>query len=202
VKLVLVSQRVDFLAERGERRDALDQRLANFLAECGLLPIPVPNRREDVRKYFDELPQAAGVVLSGGNDLNDYGGDAPERDRTEARMQQEAMSRGMPVVGICRGMQFLIHADGGELCLVDGHVGAMHPVLGDGVKRSVNSFHRWGVKACPRGWEVAAVAQDGSVEYARRRDASLWGVMWHPERESVFAIEDIALFKDVFSVTA
>ena len=82
MKLVLVSQRVDFLAERGERRDALDQRLANFLAECGLLPIPVPNRREDVRKYFDELPQAAGVVLSGGNDLNDYGGDAPERDRT------------------------------------------------------------------------------------------------------------------------
>lgn len=42
-KIVLVSQRVDVVASYGERRDALDQRWAEFLAGLGYLAVPVPN---------------------------------------------------------------------------------------------------------------------------------------------------------------
>ena len=44
MKKVAVSQRVDEMPDRGEIRDALDQRLGMFLLTAGYLPIPVPNR--------------------------------------------------------------------------------------------------------------------------------------------------------------
>lgn len=40
---VAVSQRVDVWADRGERRDALDQRLCRWLMAAGCIPMPVPN---------------------------------------------------------------------------------------------------------------------------------------------------------------
>ena len=41
--VVAVSQRVDLVPERDERRDALDQRLCAWLASAGCQPVPVPN---------------------------------------------------------------------------------------------------------------------------------------------------------------
>ena len=43
MKFVLVSQRIDFLEDRNEKRDAFDQNLVQFLKKCGFLPTPVPN---------------------------------------------------------------------------------------------------------------------------------------------------------------
>ena len=41
MKLIAVSQRVDILADRNERRDALDQRYAQLLAAAGFAAVPV-----------------------------------------------------------------------------------------------------------------------------------------------------------------
>ena len=43
MKVVALSQRVDVFPERGESRDAIDQRLISFLLDAGFLPVPVPN---------------------------------------------------------------------------------------------------------------------------------------------------------------
>ena len=40
---VAVSQRIDFYFKRNEIRDALDQRIIQFLLKAGYLPVPVPN---------------------------------------------------------------------------------------------------------------------------------------------------------------
>jgi gamma-glutamyl-gamma-aminobutyrate hydrolase PuuD len=197
LKPVLVSQRVDVLAERGERRDGLDQQLVAFLAACGLLTIPVPNHPWAVERLFAALPSTAGVVLSGGGDLGAYGGNAPERDETERRLVRECLTRTLPVLGICRGMQCLVHEDGGTLTRIDGHVAVHHAVDGR-VGRHVNSYHRWAVTSCGERWEVLGQAQDGSIEFARRRDAPIVGIMWHPEREKTFAAEDLRLVKETF----
>ena len=95
MKPVLLSQRVDVLADRGERRDALDQRLVNWLADCGYLAFPLPNRAERVEHYW-RLVQPVAVVLSGGNDLTAYGGNAAERDATERALLKLAMERRRP----------------------------------------------------------------------------------------------------------
>lgn len=80
---IAVSQRVDCHPDRGERRDALDQRWPHFLAACGLLPVVLPNRPELGVPLLDRTAPA-GLLLTGGNDLAVMGGDAPERDETEA----------------------------------------------------------------------------------------------------------------------
>ena len=82
MKLVAVTQRVAVVPAYGERRDCLDQAWSRFLAACGLLPVLLPNVMETAL----ELCEAAGVgglLLTGGNDLAQLGGDAPERDAVE-----------------------------------------------------------------------------------------------------------------------
>ncbi|HEX5393429.1 MAG TPA: gamma-glutamyl-gamma-aminobutyrate hydrolase family protein, partial [Rhodocyclaceae bacterium] len=103
MKLVLISQREVHLPERGETRDALDQRLVEFVAAAGGVPIPVPNKLAAAGALDDWLaalrPEA--ILLSGGDDI----GTCPARDRTERRLLDLACANAMPVLGICRGMQ-------------------------------------------------------------------------------------------------
>jgi N5-(cytidine 5'-diphosphoramidyl)-L-glutamine hydrolase len=41
--LVGVTQRIDVVSEYGEFRDAIDQRLINWLINLGIVPVPIPN---------------------------------------------------------------------------------------------------------------------------------------------------------------
>ncbi len=199
MKAVLVTQRVDIHADRGERRDALDQRFAQFVFACGLLPVLVPNDMNIAQALFDAV-RPVGVVLSGGNDLVALGGNAPERDATEDALTQIAKGQCVPVVGVCRGMQLLVHRAGGTLVNNAGHVASRHLVRGE-VNREVNSFHGWEVHRCGPGWESLAQADDGSIEMACCAELRQWGVMWHPEREKEFAPEDIALFRKMLGAS-
>ena len=78
---VAVSQRVDYIESYGETRDVLDQRLAKWLLQVGVLAVPVPNSLQLTGNLLSWLasvsPQA--VILSGGNDV----GKCPSRDCTE-----------------------------------------------------------------------------------------------------------------------
>ena len=69
MKLVAVSQRIDIHPERNEYRDAIDQRLMEFIIEADYLPIAVPNNLDQkVWTWMDTLTPDA-VILSGGNDM-------------------------------------------------------------------------------------------------------------------------------------
>jgi putative glutamine amidotransferase len=142
-----------------------------------------------------------GVVLSGGNDLAAFGGNAPERDATESVLLREAEERGLPVIGICRGFQFLAHHAGGKVVAIDGHVRSRHDIRGS-VNREVNSFHNWGVSRCGEGWETYAMATDGTIEFAGCPARRQWGIMWHPEREPAFVGDDLDLFRRLLGETA
>lgn len=194
MKIALVSQRVDVLADRGERRDAVDQRLLDWLAGSGFLPVPVPNRADRVEPLWTRVAPAL-VVLSGGNDLVAYGGDAPERDETERALVARAARERLPVLGVCRGAQLLLEVYGHRLEHVPGHIGTRHDLQLEGVERSVNSFHAWGCREIAPPLRVLACAADGVIEAFCHSTAPMLGIMWHPERESPFHEHDRALLE-------
>ena len=123
MNLIAVSQRVDVDSQFGERRDCLDQAWIKFMMACGLTPIPVPNEAEAARSLCSGVP-VDGILLTGGNDLSSYGGDAPERDATENALMDIAEDRALPLLGVCRGMQMIQHRFGIRLKRVAGHIAA------------------------------------------------------------------------------
>ena len=194
-RLVAITQRVVVDPRTGERRDALDQRWTPFLAACNLVGIPIPNNAAAARVLLATLP-VTGLILTGGNDLAAYGGDAPERDEAEAAMVSQASAEGWPVVGVCRGAQHLAHLGGGKLARVADHAGVRHSVAPFG--REVNSYHDWAITQAPRNAEITATAPDGTIEGFCLGN---WvGLMWHPEREAIIHRDDLALMQSLFGM--
>ena len=202
MKLILVTQRVEVIAARNERRDALDQRWNKFLERCGYRCVPVPNAPGAVESLADRL-EPAGIVLTGGNDLAQYGGDAPERDETENKLLHWAEKNKKPVLGVCRGMQLLLSREGVPLVKVDGHVGdgsgpKLHVVKIDGRDEMVNSYHHWASRSTVHPLKTWAVAEDGVVEAIKHESLPVIAIMWHPERCDPFSESDIKIFKEFF----
>ena len=195
---IVVSQRCDAVAGRDEVRDALDQRLAALLWELGFLPLPLASAISAPADYLAALAPD-GILLSGGNDI----GSAPLRDALEKAALDYAVQHGLPVLGMCRGMQFIVQYQGGSLRSVPGHTAMRHRVFGSlvgDVGREVNSYHDYGLLDADLGDELEAVAwaEDGVVEALRHRESPWLGIMWHPERETLVAEADRLLIKSVF----
>ncbi|MEV0637665.1 gamma-glutamyl-gamma-aminobutyrate hydrolase family protein [Streptomyces sp. NPDC050619] len=195
---VLVSQNVEHTSH-GTRCDTLDQRWHLFLRVCDLLPVPVPNDPRAAKRLLETVP-AAGLVLTGGNDLGAYGGTAPERDAAELLLLRECVGHAIPVLGVCRGMQLLQHHFQVPLVQVSGHVIAHQVVEVGGAPRETNSYHRWGATGTTGELDVWARTPDGVVKAVRHDTQHLLGIMWHPERLTPFAAEDIELFRHHFEV--
>ena len=158
-----------------------------------------------------------GIVLTGGGDVHPrhYGqrphpklGQVDEaRDRFELRLSQAALTRGIPLLGVCRGAQVLGVALGGDLTQdIDSQVedAEKHPA-GDrgmashhwveiapdsrlstvmGARRvRVNSSHHQANARLGPGVRKAAWSQDGVIEAIEWGGENfVLGVQWHPER--------------------
>ena len=197
MKKIIYTQRVEIVKSYGERRDCADQMIPKFLRYCGYIPIPVPNVPELIEDILSEIkPQ--GIFFSGGNSLVKYGGDAPERDETEKILTNFAINNGVPVFGICRGMQFLADYFGAELFPVDNHAGVRHEIHGLINRKSVNSFHTFGLKNLPNEFRILAKTSDDFIEAFEHKNLKIAAVFWHPERERIFDNEDVAMIKNFF----
>lgn len=198
MKRIFYSQRVEIINSYGERRDCADQRIPQFLASCELLPVAVPNVPNLVRDLAEEITPS-GIFLTGGNSLVKYGGNAPERDETEASLAEWGIRHRIPVFGICRGMQFLADFFGGKIVPVSGHVGTRHAVYGGIFRGSVNSYHTLSLQDLPADMEVLARAEDNSIEAFRHKHHAIMAVAWHPEREMPCVEADLKMIRDFFA---
>jgi len=197
MRLVGITQRVVVDPKHGERRDALDQRWPEFLAAAGIGAIPLPNHPEHAVRLAGELP-LSGLLLTGGNDLAEYGGDAPERDATEIALIDWARGRPSPVLGVCRGMQVILRRFGVPLERAEGHVTPSHAATVDGAPRNVNSYHNFVARKNAPSLHVWASAWDGTIEAIRHEREAILGVMWHPERNAPFDARDVKMFASFF----
>ena len=95
------------------------------VSEAGGLPFLLPADEASAESPDQLLDLLDGLVLAGGSDIDpaSYGAPAAaqtkgariERDRFELALCHGALARGMPVLGVCRGMQLLNVACGGTL---------------------------------------------------------------------------------------
>ena len=130
----------------------------------------------------------------------------PERERFELAVTRTALERGLPVLGVCRGMHVLNVALGGTLeqhlpdvVGHDDHTGspgvfAEHDVRLDhgslaaravGAEATrVKSYHHQGVRDVAPGLRATGWAsRDGLVEAIEADDGFVLGVLWHPEED-------------------
>jgi gamma-glutamyl-gamma-aminobutyrate hydrolase PuuD len=177
-----LTQRLEWLADRGEMRQALDvawnERLFALGAEPVALPMRGVNGADLLQRYRVEV-----LLLTGGNEARAEQADPASRERNtlESDLLRAAQAAGTPVLGVCHGLQIMNVFLGGKLAPVRGHVRSRHvlPIFG-----AVNSFHDVAIPRDDLAPALAAVAsaEDGTVEAAVHRSLDWLGVMWHPER--------------------
>jgi len=191
MKRIFVSQRVDVHSGYGERRDALDQKWSELLFELGCICFPIPNYGCTVVEML-KMMQPDGIVLTGGNNPEKYGGSAPERDTTDNVLISYAVDNNIPLLGVCRGMQSIVIYFGGTLHEVKGHIAVRH-ILDNGLE--VNSFHAYSPASLSEIMEPLAHSADGEIESIKHKTLPILGIMWHPERETLFQISDMNMIR-------
>lgn len=160
-----------------------------------------------------EVSRLDGLILAGGADVDParYGEAAlpttgrpkPDRDTVEFQLLEAALKSGVPVLGVCRGMQILNIALGGNLrqhlpndvgntdhLPVPGTFGTVEvKIAGDsrlggilGHQATVSCHHHQGVDRLGDGLVPVGWAADGSVEAVELPgETFVLGVQWHPE---------------------
>jgi putative glutamine amidotransferase len=187
----------------------------------GMMAMLPPDRRssEDPRDLLDRIDA---LVLGGGADMDAESqgveahpetiGTNPDRDHFEIALALGALDRGMPLLGVCRGMQVLNVACGGTL---DQHIpdrlgheihrpvpgawaehevriepGSLAAEAAGTERLTVKSHHHQGIdRIADKLTATAWATDDESVEAIESGDGGFaLGVLWHPEEDATDAI--------------
>jgi putative glutamine amidotransferase len=190
---------------------ALERSYIDAVAGAGGLPFVLPVL--DPEQAAAVVSNLDGLLLTGGGDVDPaWYGAAPSphlgivdraHDVWELALFHAAMDAGLPVLGVCRGLQLINVALGGTLvqhlpeitdlghCVKEASGSQVHDVLvaTDSLLHSVvgsrligvNSLHHQAVSQLGDGLVAAGWAEDGIVEAAEAVGSRLLAVQWHPE---------------------
>jgi putative glutamine amidotransferase len=192
-------------------------RYVDAVQRAGGRPIVLPPDPDDADDPSGVLELLDALIVTGGaGDLNpalydeephpETGPVQRERDAYELALVRGALERGMPILGICRGMQVLNVVYGGtiEQHLPDalGHEehrhtpgtfadhevklapGSLAARATGGDSTAVKSHHHQGIKEVGSGLEVTGWSEDGAVEALEDPGCPfVLGVLWHPEED-------------------
>lgn len=193
-QIIGLTQRVDIIKHYDERRDAIDQQWYSFFKAADIIPILLPNSLSLLKQML-EIIDFSGFVLSGGNNLIEYEGDAPERDEVEHFL----IDSSLPIIGVCRGMHSIQHHFQVPLYKVENHVQKNQVISINSIKHHVNSYHTIGTHQSNHELQVLAHSEDGIVKAVKHINRPILGIMWHPERLSPFHQRDLVLFNQFFT---
>ena len=153
----------------------------------------IARRLRELSVYSEILPfntpiadiharQPVGIVLSGGP--------KSVSDTTAPRCERAVYDAGVPVLGICYGMQLMTDALGGEVAPAPqreyGHatirIDEDAPILASvGPELKVWASHGDLVKRAPSGFTVTATSANAPVAAMANEDRRLYAILFHPE---------------------
>jgi putative glutamine amidotransferase len=196
------------------------------IVRAGGVPVLLPPAGDG---YAELLSALDGLVLTGGADIEpaQYGQEPlettytrPARDAFELALLDGALAAGIPVLGVCRGMQLLNVAFGGTLTqhLPEASGTAGHqPALATfgtntvglapdsfagrilGAETKTRCYHHQAVDSLGQGLRAVGWAADGTIEAIELPgETFVLGVQWHPEQDA----EDRRLFAAIVAAAA
>jgi GMP synthase (glutamine-hydrolysing) len=156
------------------------QLIARRIRECGVFAELLPHTT-DIESIKERRPAA--LILSGGP-ASVYSEGAPE-------LRSELLELGVPVLGICYGMQAMVRALGGRVEGADaGEFGRTSLELVDGGGRLLSGLpheqqcwmsHRDCVFEAPPGFAALASSPGSPVAATESVERGLYGIQFHPE---------------------
>jgi GMP synthase (glutamine-hydrolysing) len=138
--------------------------------------LPCTASLEEIRSY-----SPVGIILSGGP-CSVYDADAPPAD-------PRVLQLGLPVLGICYGLQFMVHALGGKVRAAEkreyGHASVEvtdHSRLFEGLPKKLSVWMSHGDEAVelPAGFRLIA-SSSTAVAAIEAPERKMWAVQFHPE---------------------
>ena len=155
------------------------QLIARRVRECGVFSELVPHH-VPLQEIAARRPR--GIILSGGP-ASVYAPDAP-------RLERGLLELGVPVLGICYGMQLLVHELGGRVEQAEvGEFGRSdltvdeHGALLSGTPREQTCWmsHRDTVYEAPPGFTALAHTSTSPVAAVESVERGIYGIQFHPE---------------------
>ncbi len=155
------------------------QLIARRIRDCGVFSELLPHHvgLEEVAKR-----KPRGIVLSGGP-ASVYAAGAP-------RLERGLLDLGVPVLGICYGMQLLVHELGGRVEQADvGEFGRSELTVSEpgvllaGMPKQQTCWmsHRDTVFEAPAGFTALASSTASPVAAVENRERGIYGIQFHPE---------------------
>lgn len=189
----LITMREDVNAH-GESVDVIEHNYIKFWKILmGINLIPVSNLccvDEQISERIDA------IILTGGGSVpskffisKENRHEQINRDMIEEKLLKCAINRRIPLVGICRGMQYINCLLGGRISTLNNlhPVGVEHNIYTQkGECYTVNSFHNDGIFCEQLSEVLVPIAYDESrtiVEAYRHKSNKIIGIQWHPERK-------------------
>lgn len=150
----------------------------------------------------------SGLILSGGNDLSSLKFNKANnfRDKKEKEILNYCIKKKIPVLGVCRGFQFIAFLNNSNLKKCKKHVRTKHKIT---LKKSkftkdkileVNSYHNYCIQNLSTKFNVVAKNQDKTIEIAEHNNNKIIGIMFHPERQNISQRKIDNLVKNFFKI--
>ncbi len=197
-----------FITANNEHNNfSINKNYCNAISDFGQVPVLISNYKLEL---IDKIICVAdGILFSGGPDIHakffnqslhpKVNNINIKRDKFEIELCKKAVKKNIPILGICRGIQIINVALGGNIFQhISNHMQNIprdlvwhniNPIcktkifnMSNGKNIKVNSLHHQAVNVLGKDLIISAKANDGTIEAIENPNKKfLVGVQWHPE---------------------